>query len=109
MSNGVIEVDEVKIQMRTGEIERVNIGGTDIFGNPEVIRYTENGGKITALSGVMELDKREFEFYISYTKDPQVHLGRVSVEKLGRVQGELELRQRAFDILKNHYENHFVM
>lgn len=103
-------IDTVKISLRTGEIEEINVNGrTDIFEHDEVERYTEDkDGKIIKIGGEFEYGNNRFNFTVGYSKESGVDLGRISVKKQGRRTGDLGAREEAFEFLENIYDDYFV-
>jgi len=110
MPRSLLTIDSVKVHLRTGDVDRVRLGGrTDIFNHPEVKRYTDElNGKISAIEGEFEYKNVGFDFQISYATEASVEMGRVTVKKKGKATGDLELREEAFDFLREIYEEFFV-
>lgn len=105
--SGNLTIDSVRFSLSGGQLEDVAIGGrTDIFQHPEVKRWRNQGGKIVRVSGEFNYDGRRFDFQVSYAKSSG--LGRVNVEKKGRRTGNLQIREEAFELVYDIFENYFI-
>lgn len=101
-----LKIKEVAIQVDEQKIKNVRIGGrTDIFDHDDVQMFIEDrDGRIRYIEGEMKYKDQDFYFKGGYDS----MFGRFSVEKKGQRNGNLAIRDEAYDFLNRLYREYFI-
>ena len=111
MSRNLLTLEKVKMEMRGGDLETVRLNGrNDLEGHQEIDRYiNQHDAKISKIDGKFRYKNQQFDFTVSYATEETPDMGRVSVKKMGKATGDLEMREDAYDFLESLFEQHFVL
>lgn len=105
----LVQVDSVKVWIPDREVQRVRLNGnTDILDNEEVQYFIDRGGKISSVEGNIDFRNIPFNFVVSYATESGVEMGRVMVSKKGSTPIDPEVRDDAYTLLEELFEEYFV-
>jgi len=101
-----LKIKKVKIEVDEQQIKSVKIGGrTNIFDHPDVRMFTEDrDGRLVYIEGEMKYKDQGFFFQCGYDDK----FGRLSIEKKGKRNGNINIKNEAYDFLDEIYREHFI-